>query len=60
MEWIRLKDKLPKEKDWIIGGNPKRVEMGLWIDGIFCLPHERYLIIEITHWMPLPNPPKEE
>ncbi len=64
-EWISVKDRLPDQDTWIIGGNPQRVEFGVWLGEnqqehiILSLPHINYMSIGITHWMPLPNPPKE-
>jgi hypothetical protein len=62
MEWISVKDKLPKEHEWIIGGNSKRVEFGVWMGEKigFTLPDYDYMCLEITHWMPIPTPPEIE
>jgi hypothetical protein len=58
--WISVKDRLPPENLWIIGGNYKRVEMGVWMGEKkgFVISSCNYLCLEITHWMPLPEPPK--
>jgi len=61
MNWISIKDKTPPEGDWIIGANYSRVEQGIWLseeDG-FAMPDKSYFKIEITHWMALPDIPKE-
>lgn len=75
MEWISVKDRLPEfksnklsdsvkclvvansEKPYTTIMDYRRIE-GLgtyWADGDFLMP----LSWEITHWMPLPEPPKE-
>ncbi len=61
-EWISVKDRLPKEDDWVIGGNHKRVEFGVWMGDKkgFAIPHFNYMCLQITHWMPLPKPPECE
>lgn len=62
MDWISVKDRLPEENKWIIGANIYRVEFGVWLGGKkgFTLPHFNNLCLEITHWMELPKPPKDE
>ncbi len=63
MTWINVKEKLPKinqrvlvyQKDGVHGGYPIDIEyrdsLDFWSDqGIYS---------EITHWMPLPEAPKE-
>lgn len=50
MEWIGVKDRLPEKDGWHLVFAP-----GYWgnrrIYGIGGM---------VTHWMPLPEPPKEE
>ena len=63
-EWISVKDRLPnKEQDVLafsVLGNETRITLagycndGTWFDGIF-----NCYINTVTHWMPLPEPPKE-
>ena len=59
-EWISVKDRLPPEDVWIIGGNIKRVEPGVWLGQKkgFVIPQCYYLSLEISHWMPFPGTPK--
>ena len=61
MNWISIEDEKPPEHIWIIGGNPQRVEFGVWMGEKkgFCLPDLNYLCLQITHWMHRPKPPKE-
>ena len=58
-EWISVKDRLPIEEDAINGGfvlaytAENKVIIALWSD--VCRFSEF-----VTHWMPLPEPPKGE
>ena len=68
--WISIKDRLPDSNEWVLVSAKKTEE----IDGplVFCASHGRcsrgwdcaygdgYIPqeVEITHWMPLPNPPE--
>ena len=61
-EWISVKDRLPIAGGWVIvyptrtviGDIAKAYHIG---DGIFT--DDYYDFRSITHWMPLPEPPKE-
>ena len=65
-EWISVKDRLPETGGYvacIAKRNPfsrfmpmvARIEKNGWVNPIT----EQY-ISEVTHWMPLPEPPKED
>lgn len=66
-EWIRVADRLPKTYEWVLIYEPDAEEKsrsvrcsfvrdnGNWYGGFSDLD-----AIEVTHWMPLPEPPKEE
>ena len=65
-EWISVKDRLPEAGGYVVciaKRNPfsrfmpmvARIEKNGWVNPIT----EQY-ISEVTHWMPLPNPPKGE
>ena len=65
-EWIPVKDRLPEAVGYVVciaKRNPfsrfmpmvARIEKNGWVNPIT----EQY-ISEITHWMPLPQPPKGE
>lgn len=65
-EWISVKDRLPEAGGYVVciaKRNPfsrfmpmvARIEKNGWVNPIT----EQY-ITEVTHWMPLPNPPKGE
>ena len=64
-EWIPVKDRLPEVGGYVVciaKRNPfsrfmpmvARIEKNGWVNPIT----EQY-ISEVTHWMPLPEPPKE-
>jgi hypothetical protein len=71
MKWINYQDIKPKEGSKIIGygivsgeiygdSNIKTVESGIYNkNGYIDLPSDAYYCIlkDITHWMPLPEPP---
>ena len=65
-EWVSVKDMLPEAGGYVVciaKRNPfsrfmpmaARIEKNGWVNPIT----EQY-ISEVTHWMPLPNPPKGE
>lgn len=70
MEWISVKDKLPGFYDWVLVSvksagmhltittayRNRLVNSGEWYWWWFGYPSE---IGEVTHWMLLPEPPKE-
>lgn len=65
-EWISVKERLPKYGDYVLCIGPKR---GYYISeyrGLVDIPHKAWpwfmaqgRSVKITHWMPLPEPPKE-
>ena len=60
--WISVKAKLPTEHVWIEIGSSieKKTWRGIYMDGKFLEPDLGYKeITNVTHWMPLPEPPKE-
>lgn len=62
MDWISVKDRLPEEDEVLLYNKSLPVELReMKIEG----RHEAHMDIGYiryltTHWMPLPNPPKEE
>ena len=73
-EWISVKNRLPEEKEnWItldwqevicccdFGGDPRRVDVRTYSYGKGHFWHHGLQIKDgvVTHWMPLPEPPKE-
>ena len=63
-EWISVNDRLPEEAvDIIVYTTKKRIAFGYLYDGHFRDEEHEIMaswnIGEVTHWMPLPEPPKE-
>lgn len=61
-EWISVKDRLPEETRYVLAWKAETeafafamyfAEIGVWTD-----PGEN--VIGVSHWMPLPEPPKGE
>jgi len=73
-EWISVKDRLPEKPDfdWVLVqtkmspenyyGVPHIAELrnGIWFTDMLDDPMEKTLSINVTHWMPLPEPPSKE
>ena len=64
-EWISVKDRLPEDDSDVLAylriGEESRIcpanyAKGMWFDWIFNTP----VTESITHWMPIPQPPKGE
>jgi hypothetical protein len=65
--WISVKDRLPEIGEWVLINGPEvcqRIEppSASWkAEYAWNTDHESFYYPEdITHWMPLPEPPKEE
>ena len=66
--WISVKDRLPEDREWVLVwhtgySTPKKAKHKDDCDPhlpIFILDGDKGLDGEITHWMPLPQPPKGE
>lgn len=54
--WVSVKDRLPKEKEHVL----------IWIKDLCIIidwiVNGKWVVTDeiVTHWMPLPEPPKEE
>jgi len=65
MKWISVKDKLPDVDIYVLGYNISWGETQVVcrkshsLQGYCFLDSDDYNV-NITHWMPLPKPPKEE
>ena len=65
-EWIKVEDRLPNDCDLVLFrcGNliAPKTEKGIWLGGIkqFEVEYtcEFHCVDEVTHWMLLPQPPK--
>lgn len=62
-EWISVKDRLPQAKEMVLAYEAAFDSMSM----AFRLPNteefinvgDYYTLDAVTHWMPLPKPPKE-
>ena len=74
-KWISVKDRVPdnKEHDWVLAQVvedngfmhiPKVMEYRQakndWFEETYGWLSEHNSLFSVTHWMPLPNPPKGE
>lgn len=58
MEWISIRDRLPKEGVYLCADGSNDIFIATYIYGDFeGLESPRK--IDATHWMPLPEPPNE-
>ena len=72
MKWISVKDRLPEDKPndpnvfitcdkagFVFGSHNYFGGGCMEVDGFYSLDHEEWVYDEnVTHWMPLPEPPK--
>lgn len=60
--WIKVTDRLPDEKeskDYLIIFNGRN-HFGFFNNDLFYLGDGSYSVLyKVTHWMPLPEPPKD-
>lgn len=61
MEWISVEDRLPENKVRVLlfDNEGFGVVSGRLIASVWYLESEKDLNSNVTHWMPLPEPPKE-
>lgn len=67
MEWISVKDRLPSSEGYYLVLDYKHIEKLMFREGFFwttsCYDYdhtnEDQKSMYVTHWMPLPQPPKE-
>lgn len=66
MDWISVKDRMPEKNKSVIGwykDNPFSnfcVEIVLWNGKGWVCTYGKHYVTAVSHWMPLPEPPKEE
>ena len=58
MKWINVNDRLPEENTPVLVWNKDAVDIGFIRDGQWRDFSEVFR--HVSHWMPLPNGPKEE
>ena len=56
-KWIPVTERLPEEKGFYLTARKRDVFVEQW-NGVWF--SERCHLAQPTHWMPLPQPPKEE
>ena len=67
-QWISVKDDLPKDAHYDVlitdGKNITVAHLGndnkTWFDYMDCFHHAHIMHQDVTHWMPLPEFPKDE
>lgn len=65
-EWISVKDRLPEENEIVVGwckDNPfssYTFEIVSWNGKGWVFVYAQRYVTNVTHWMPLPKPPKGE
>ena len=64
-EWISVKDRLPETGERVLTfdkwGHIRDRELFMFKSGFICFrPDGLVPVKDITHWMPLPEPPKED
>jgi hypothetical protein len=58
--WIPVTERLPEHGWYLAYGPTNKMEVLHFHSAEEVWSSERYYNIEVTHWMPLPEPPKEE
>lgn len=59
--WIKCSDKLPEERDgFFVVTNGYKLFIATYGEGRWSYEDEGWILDDVTHWMPLPELPKEE
>lgn len=63
-KWISVNDRLPDDGQVVLfherGGVIYCAEYSVVVDGhAWCIDHYDFEANDVTHWMPLPDPPEE-
>ena len=61
-QWIPVTERLPEENGSYLAFDGKVLELFYdkdWDDAAWTDPVENYMTYQPTHWMPLPEPPKD-
>lgn len=62
-EWISVKDRLPCKPGFYLVFVPEMARVAIYYNGYDWIVDDDFYAFgayEITHWMPLPEPPKED
>ncbi len=59
MEWISVKDRLPEDNSEKLAYDGCIIILLVFIGGIWINHTDDYIYSGVTHWMTLPEPPKE-
>ena len=61
-KWVSVKERLPKKRQLVwTYSDDKKSSYGMMLrHGVWEVIRDGCELIEVTHWMPLPEPPKEE
>ena len=61
MRWISVEERLPEEDECVLGWEPWEIGGG-WIRVVSqhnsFFTDDAHDLVVVTHWMPLPEPPK--
>lgn len=59
-QWISVKDRLPKEWYEVLAYSEMgKIEQAIYVNGRWKLSAFLGEIVDVTHWQPLPKPPKD-
>jgi hypothetical protein len=64
-DWISVDDRLPDDAELVLFRllNRPKTDKGIWLAGCKTFETEYtcdyYFVEDVTHWIPLPPPPKE-
>lgn len=60
--WISVEESLPEERKWVLCQCRAGIRMVLRLQGGYWHQDSQHEFMRgfVTHWMPLPDPPKEE
>ena len=61
MEWINVKDKVPKSGEYVLAINKKHLPcIAMWHDQQKCFSVDGRSVTGFTHWQSLPKPLEEQ
>ena len=62
-DWISVTDRLPEKETTVWVCTKENEQIGAWLEDTGWTANdlnEEYWLSGVTHWMPLPAPPKEK